>query len=175
MKKIVFDFDPQKCSACGACAIACMDQNDVDVEAGMQPYRKVYEYESATERVYISIACLHCPDAPCVTACPVGCIYKDAETGLTLYHTDNCVGCHSCAMACPYGAPTFRPPGAKRPREKMEKCHGCVERIKVGKQPACVHSCPTGALGWHWSDDPEEKSELAHIYESWNALTPSDK
>ena len=83
MKKIVFDFDPQKCSACGACAIACMDQNDVDVEAGMQPYRKVYEYESATERVFISIACLHCPDAPCVTACPVGCIYKDAETGLT--------------------------------------------------------------------------------------------
>ena len=79
MKKIVFDFDPQKCSACGACAIACMDQNDVDVEAGMQPYRKVYEYESATERVYISIACLHCPDAPCVTACPVGCIYNDQE------------------------------------------------------------------------------------------------
>ena len=43
MKKIVFDFDPQKCSACGACAIACMDQNDVDEEAGMQSYRKVYE------------------------------------------------------------------------------------------------------------------------------------
>ncbi len=111
-----------------------------------------------------------------MTACPVGCIYKDAETGLTLYHTDNCIGCHSCAMACPYGAPTFRPTGAKRPREKMEK----VPRLRgthQSRQTARLRPLlpPTGALGWHWSDDPEEKSELAHIYESWNALTPSDK
>ena len=39
--KILFEFDEKKCSACGACAIACMDQNDIDVEAGQQPYRKV--------------------------------------------------------------------------------------------------------------------------------------
>ena len=93
--KILFDFDKKKCSACGACAIACMDQNDLDPEAGQQPYRKVYNYESGQELVSMSIACLHCPDAPCVTACPVGVLYKDKETGLTLYDNQNCIGCHS--------------------------------------------------------------------------------
>lgn len=164
--KLLFEFDEQKCSACGACAIACMDQNDV--EAGQQPYRKVYQYESGDEHVYMSIACLHCPDAPCVTACPVGCLAKDGETGLTVFDAANCIGCHSCAMACPYGAPSFRPTGEKRPREKMEKCHGCLERIRAGLQPACVHACPTGALTWRWAEDDEDSS-LARLYASWQA------
>ena len=99
--KILFEFDEKKCSACGACAVACMDQNDVDVAAGQEHYRKVYQYESGDDMVCISIACLHCPDAPCVTACPVGCLYKDPATGLTRYDTTHCIGCHSCAMACP--------------------------------------------------------------------------
>ena len=33
MKKYLF-FDSAKCSACGACALACIDQNDVDVAGG---------------------------------------------------------------------------------------------------------------------------------------------
>ena len=169
--KILFEFDEKKCSACGACAIACMDQNDVDVEVKQQPYRKVYHYESGDELVSMSIACLHCKDAPCVTACPVGVLYKDGETGLTLYDNTNCIGCHSCAMACPYGAPSFRPTGAKRPREKVEKCNGCIERIKAGLQPACVHSCPTGALTWRWAEDDEESS-LSKLYHSWEGMTP---
>ena len=164
--KILFDFDEKKCSACGACAIACMDQNDVDVEAGQQPYRKVYQYESGGEHVYMSIACLHCPDAPCVTACPVGCLSKDAATGLTRFDNTRCIGCYSCAMACPYGAPSFRRGGK---REKMEKCHGCLERIKAGLVPACVHACPTGALTWRWAEDGEV-SPLAALYASWQAL-----
>ena len=24
-------YDPEKCCACGACSVACMDQNDIDV------------------------------------------------------------------------------------------------------------------------------------------------
>ena len=36
MKKTLF-FDPEKCSACGACALACIDQNDVEVQKGQQP------------------------------------------------------------------------------------------------------------------------------------------
>lgn len=166
--KLLLEFDEKKCSACGACAIACMDQNDIEVEAGQQPYRKVYQYEDGNERVYISISCLHCPDAPCVTACPVGCLYKDRETGLTKYDNTNCIGCHSCSMACPYGAPSFRPTGEGR-REKMEKCHGCSERVKAGLVPACVHSCPTGALTWRWAED-DAPDPLGELYASWSAI-----
>ena len=65
---------------------------------------------------------------------------KDAETGFTLYNTSNCIGCHSCAMACPYGIPSFGEDG------KMKKCDACIERQKAGMLPACVKVCPTGAL-----------------------------
>ena len=51
-----------------------------------------------------------------------------------------CIGCHSCAMACPFGAPSFNAQG------KMVKCHGCYVRLQYGLQPACVRVCPTGAL-----------------------------
>lgn len=168
--KILFEFDEKKCSACGACAIACMDQNDIDIQAGQQPYRKVYDYESGGELVSMSISCLHCPDAPCVSACPVGCLYKDPSSGLTRYDTANCVGCHSCSMACPYGAPSFRRREDDPRREKMEKCHGCLERIRAGLAPACVHACPTGALSWRWAED-DETSSLARLYQTWSAVT----
>lgn len=53
----------------------------------------------------------------------------------------NCIGCHSCAMACPFAQPCFN--GASG---KMTKCDGCVDRVKHGLKPACVKVCPFGAL-----------------------------
>ena len=140
---LVIDLDMDKCSACGACAVACMDQNDIDTEQLEAPFRVVSILERGREPhcfTFLSVGCNHCTDAPCVDACPCGCIYKDAETGLTLYDNTNCIGCHSCAMACPFGAPSFRADG------KMQKCDVCYARIKMGMQPACVHNCPTEAL-----------------------------
>ena len=166
--KLVLDVD--KCCACGACAVACMDQNDIDV-AHMAPFRRVADFELHGKYLYTSVSCMHCDDAPCIQGCPVGCLRKDPVTNLTVYDNTNCIGCHSCAMACPYGAPSFRPTGAKRPREKVEKCNGCIERIKAGLQPACVHSCPTGALTWRWAEDDEESS-LSKLYHSWEGMTP---
>ena len=88
-----------------------------------------------------AIACMHCPDAPCVAACPSACIAKDPETNLTIFDNTNCIGCHSCAMACPFGIPSFNEEG------KMQKCDGCAVRIQNGLEPACVRACPAGALG----------------------------
>ena len=121
--KLKLELDLSKCCGCGACAIACMDQNDIDLSTGVRPFRCVFRQETrSTGRIeYYSMSCMHCDNAPCVTACPSGCLYKDEETGLTLYDNTNCIGCHSCAMACPFGAPTFGPDN------KMRKCDGCIE------------------------------------------------
>lgn len=148
--------DLDKCTACNACAMACMDQNDIDVEQGERPFRKTAVVEQLREVAgcglfdpnklklnYLSTACMHCDNAPCVTACPTGCMYKDEDTGLTLMDYDKCIGCRSCATACPFGAPTFGVDG------KVQKCDGCIERIKAGMIPACVRVCPSGALSVH--------------------------
>ena len=143
----MIDLDLKKCTACGACAIACMDQNDIEPEKGIRPFRTVFDRETGggpdgrkAEYVHVSIACMHCEDAPCITACPCACIRKDEATNLTVYDNTRCIGCHSCAMACPFGAPSFGADG------KMRKCDGCVTRIRNGLEPACVRNCPTGAL-----------------------------
>ena len=86
------------------------------------------------------MACMHCAQAPCVQGCPAGCLKKDTDTGFTVYDQTNCIGCHSCAMACPFAAPCFDRAG------KMVKCDGCIERVRRGMQPACVRVCPYGAL-----------------------------
>ena len=158
---IMLDLDLKKCTACGACAIACMDQNDIDTEKGIRPFRTVFDWEKRgcgenAEYVHISIACMHCTDAPCVTACPCACIRKDAETGLTIYDNTSCIGCHSCAMACPFGVPSFNRMG------KMQKCDGCIERQLHGMELACTRVCPTGALKCY----TEEEYETARIEKS---------
>ena len=73
------ELDISRCCACGACAIACMDQNDIDLSTGVRPYRTVFREETRRtgEIRYYSMACMHCDNAPCVTACPSGCLYKD--------------------------------------------------------------------------------------------------
>lgn len=162
MKKYMIDLNVDVCVSCGACAIACMDQNNIDITAE-KPFRTVFDVESQKNKKvsygHLSISCMHCPDAPCVTACPCGCIKKDLETNLTIYDTTNCIGCHSCAMACPFGIPTFGTNG------KMHKCDGCYVRVHNGMLPACVKICPVGALKLVERDDTEtipEKSSLQH-------------
>ena len=142
--KYIFDIDLSKCVNCGACAVACMDQNDIFPEKGDLPYRKCFSVEEGhgmeTKITYMSMSCMHCENAPCVSACPVGCLSKDPESGLTLYDNTNCIGCHSCSLACPFSAPVFNGTG------KMSKCDGCITRVKNGMEPACVRICPFDAL-----------------------------
>ena len=67
--KRVFVFNPDKCCACSACMMGCMDQNDIDLAAGGSCYRRTFDQEieeadGSNTCVYLSAACMHCTDAP---------------------------------------------------------------------------------------------------------------
>ena len=64
-----------------------------------------------------------------------------AADGIVLLDAAKCIGCRYCESVCPYGAPQY-----DETEKKMSKCTMCVDRIDAGKQPACVDTCPTGAL-----------------------------
>ena len=142
MKPYSFSFDTAKCSACLACVVACQDQNDLSAENPSFRYVKVHEesaYPSA-RIASISIACFHCGDAPCLMVCPTGAIFRHRQTGFIDLNRNLCVGCHSCQLACPFGAPKFQMDG------KMAKCDLCHARVASDMLPACVQVCSTGAL-----------------------------
>jgi anaerobic dimethyl sulfoxide reductase subunit B len=159
MKQFAFSFDVSLCSACMACVVACQDQNDLDDEPA---FRKVTSYESgnasSAKISSLSIACAHCGDSPCLMVCPTGAIFKRDDSGTIHINRDLCVGCHSCQLACPFGAPKFLKDG------KMAKCDLCYARVASGLQPACVKTCPTGALNADSLEDlTRQKVEKASV------------
>lgn len=46
-----------------------------------------------------------------------------------------------CVMACPFGHPKYEPE-----YKVVLKCDSCIERVREGREPACVEACPTKAL-----------------------------
>ena len=131
-------FDPSKCTGCMACQMACLDQRDIDCKNGQKPLRYVEAREDGLSVTFHSIGCIHC--GGCISACPMGCIGRD-ENGLVQIMDDSCIGCGSCVSTCPLSVISLSPATGR-----AMKCDGCAERIKAGLLPACVHTCPTGAL-----------------------------
>jgi anaerobic dimethyl sulfoxide reductase subunit B (iron-sulfur subunit) len=142
-RQLTFSFDASRCSGCFACVVACRDQNDDVSDAAL---RSVVRHEaggcSNAAIAFYSLACMHCGDAPCIMVCPTGALSRRADDGVVDLDRDLCVGCHSCLLACPFGAPRFAGDG------KMAKCDLCHLRIEHGLEPACVRVCPTQALGF---------------------------
>ncbi|MCD8115614.1 MAG: 4Fe-4S binding protein [Oscillospiraceae bacterium] len=144
MSRYTIRFEPSRCVGCGACAVACMDQNDWEPLGEGHMFRKIiiteHEGREKNHLSCLSRACMHCANALCIKACPQGCITRDPATGFVIYDNTDCIGCKSCLSACLIGAPVFDANG------KMGKCDGCNERVKAGLLPACVRGCPFDAL-----------------------------
>lgn len=130
----------ERCIACGACSVACMDQHDRDTRRGDRPFRRTVIEEADGVIRYRSVGCDHCDPAPCYYACPQECIERDGETGFVYIDQTYCLGCGRCRRVCPVQAPVVDRDG------KASKCDGCMDRVKAGFLPACVKVCPMRAL-----------------------------
>lgn len=149
MTQYGFYIDSTRCTGCKTCMLACKDYRNLPPEIN---FRRVYEYaggdwiaDGETWRhdifaYYLSIAYNHCDDPACAKVCPTGAMHKRAD-GFVAVDPALCIGCKSCAMACPYGAPQFNAATGQ-----MTKCDGCFNRVAEGKKPVCVDACPLRAL-----------------------------
>ncbi|MFP4024138.1 MAG: DmsC/YnfH family molybdoenzyme membrane anchor subunit [Thiohalospira sp.] len=142
MEKNIFIFDYNKCVGCHACVVACMNENGFQ---SPETWRNIHSSNNThypqIPLFYLSLACNHCDDAPCLKNCPANAFSKDKKTGAVIHHPEKCIGCQYCTWACPYDAPKFNPKEGI-----IEKCTFCNNRIEENLKPACANLCPTGAL-----------------------------
>jgi formate dehydrogenase iron-sulfur subunit len=160
MARMKFLCDAERCIECNACVTA--SKNEHEVPGGVNRRRVVTINDGEPGERSISVACMHCSEAPCATVCPVDCFYTTKD-GVVLHDKDICIGCGYCFYACPFGAPQFPETGAFGSRGKMDKCTFCAggpeadnsndefrkygrNRMAEGKLPLCAEMCSTKAL-----------------------------
>jgi len=115
--------DADRCIECNACVTACKNENEVPW--GINRRRVVTINDGKPGERSVSMACMHCTDAPCAAVCPVNCFYTTAD-GVVLHSKDLCIGCGYCFYACPFGAPQYPRVGNFGTRGKMDKCTYCA-------------------------------------------------
>jgi tetrathionate reductase subunit B len=163
--------DTNKCApGCDECVKACATENGIKStghpRTDAQWIRKVELKDMRSGRTKSApVMCQHCADPPCVDVCPTGASFKRAD-GIVLVDRHTCIGCRYCMMACPYKARSFvhtpltaQNPEVPRGQGCVESCTLCVHRVDKGQQPACVESCPEGAMLFGDLNDP--KSAIA--------------
>ena len=136
-----FVIDQTACIGCHACTVACKTEHDVPLGVN-RTWVKYIETGTwpDTKRAFSVLRCNHCSDAPCVSICPTGALFR-RDDGIVDFDTRLCIGCKSCMQACPYDALYIDPLD-----NTAQKCNYCVHRVEVGLEPACVVVCPEGAI-----------------------------
>lgn len=153
-------------------------------------------YPEVKER-FLPRPCMNCEKPPCVKVCPVGATYKNEE-GLVAQVYSRCIGCRYCTNNCPYTLKYFNysrphwpqgmtsslnPDVSRRPVGVVEKCTFCHHRLQKAKEkarvekrplreddyvPACVQTCPTGAI--HFGDLDNPRSQVSVLSKSSRAF-----
>jgi formate dehydrogenase iron-sulfur subunit len=148
IKQHAYLFDSTRCIDCRACMIACSVENSVpmnDTYIWVAGQAVIGQYPDL-KRATMPYHCMHCLEPDCVSACPVG-AWSKREDGPVLYDEDKCIGCRYCMNACPFGVPHFDWDKGLLGGALIHKCTMCAKnRLDIGQEPACVQTCPTGAL-----------------------------
>jgi len=134
----------ERCLGCRSCELACAAAHSQAgsiigaILAGEKPANRVFVSQVGDTKVPLN--CRHCEDAPCIDACITGAMHREPSGAVTNEGgTSRCTGCWMCVMVCPYGV--IRSDLIQR---RAVKCDlACLDD---GGIPACVRSCPTGAL-----------------------------
>jgi formate dehydrogenase iron-sulfur subunit len=164
--------DVSRCIGCKACQSACMEWNDLrpemeefqgaydnphDLNPGVWTLMRFTEYENSAgdlEWLIRKDGCMHCEDPGCLKACPSPGAIVQYANGIVDFVSDACIGCGYCIKGCPFNIPRVSDKD-----HKSYKCTLCSDRVSVGLEPACVKSCPTGAIMFGTKTDMKEWAE----------------
>ena len=163
--------DISKCIGCKACQSACMEWNDLrdmvgdntgtydnprDLTENSWTVMKFFEVEpdGKLEWLIRKDGCMHCADPGCLKACPSPGAIVQYSNGIVDFHEENCIGCGYCVTGCPFNVPRI-----SKKDSKAYKCTLCSDRVSVGLEPACIKTCPTGALVFGSKEDMIDHAE----------------
>lgn len=126
--------DPQKCTGCQQCLIACSMQHQGNINPKLAML-KIIRLES--QELDIPVICMACDNALCIKVCPMNARLRQ-ENGTVITNTDVCIGCRACVYICPVGTPAVNPYTGQT--MTCDMCQG----DQTG--PWCVTACREGAL-----------------------------
>ena len=171
-QKVAKLIDISKCIGCKACQVACMEWNDLRDEIGtnhgvydnpldltdkswtVMRFSEVEVEKDKLEWLIRKDGCMHCADPGCLKACPAPGAIVQYSNGIVDFHEENCIGCGYCITGCPFNIPRI-----SKKDSKAYKCTLCSDRVSVGMEPACVKTCPTGALVFGSKEDMIQHAE----------------
>jgi formate dehydrogenase iron-sulfur subunit len=174
--KTVF-IDTTKCTACRGCQIACKQWNK---NPGTKTYQKgshqnpedlsfftfkvvrfsEHEVDGNPQWFFFPDQCRHCLTPPCKEVADgkaKGSVIHDEATGAVVFNPKvkvKTADYKELREACPYDIPRFN-----ERTGSLAKCTMCIDRVKEGLLPACVKTCPTGAMSF---GDRKEMLEKAN-------------
>ena len=177
--KVAKLIDIGKCIGCKACQSACMEWNNLrdavgtntgtydnprDLTENSWTVMKFFEVEPSGKLEWLirKDGCMHCADPGCLKACPAPGAIVQYSNGIVDFHEENCIGCGYCVAGCPFNVPRI-----SKKDGKAYKCTLCSDRVAVGLEPACIKTCPTGALVFGTKDDMTQhaKERIADLKE----------
>jgi Fe-S-cluster-containing dehydrogenase component len=168
-KRNTLMIEASSCIGCHACMTACKLENDLP--AGPRPISVIQTGPLETDNGLVSqhwpATCFHCDRPACVMACPTGAMQK-RDDGLVFSDLQLCIGCQTCAVACPFGHPQLNPATGK-----IAKCDGCRQRVDAGLWPACALVCPTGALSYGQVQHVVHQRRIQEAVKITRTFTPS--
>jgi len=161
-----FFIDTSLCTACKGCQVACKQWHDLPAEKTLNrgtyqnpadlsfvTYKLVRFNETVVDGklkwLFFPDQCRHCLEPPCeMTAEDPKAIFRDPATGAVLF-TDSSkdMDTQEVIEACPYNVPRAAKNGT------LAKCDMCNDRVRNGLLPACVKTCPTGAMNFGNRDE----------------------
>ncbi len=160
-----FFIDTTKCTACRGCQMACKQWNQRGTEKtinrgshqnppdlSFNTWKLVRFSEIPGNKVdwyFFPDQCRHCVSPPCKEVADgkaKGAITHDEKTGAVVFNPKVKIkpaDFKEIREACPYDIPRIHSMAGI-----MGKCTMCFDRTPEGLLPACVKTCPTGAMNF---------------------------